>query len=311
MMTFEEFVSAVKKGIGIYFPTDFIGAEIDLVEKNNGIIKTGLIVHRQRVPISPTLYLNGFYQEYVGGVEFPELLETIARTCMENIPNELMLEDIDLSFFDSIKDQVICRLINQKENTGVLQQLPHKEFEDLAVVYRICITKRKNDIVTISVDNALMAQWGISLEELHALAVLNMERLFPPVLKPMTQVVIGTATEKEIGVNLLQDNDCFLPEHMYVLSNPMYLNGATALLYPNILERIRQVLGTDYYVLPSSIHETIILPKYFTYSENGLGDMVRDINASSVPLEEKLSDHIYEYSSEEKSLKQVRESLPE
>jgi len=312
MMTFSDFVSTVKNEVGSYLPPDFQDAEIKVnaIMKNNGITKTALTIRRPEENVCPTFYLNEFYQEYMEGKEIPELIETIAENYMKAIPRGQTLGNPDFASFDSVKSRITCRLVNQKENTAFLRQAPHRQMEDLAEIYQVSVMEHSDSIGTIKVDNALMNQWGVSPEELHTLAMQNTEQMYPPTLKSMEQVMKELIIGENGSGNLLQEDSPSQPELMYVLTNEMKLNGAAVLLYPNLLEQVQQVIGSDYYVLPSSIHEVLVIPKDDVHTKQELGKMVREINAQQVSPEERLSNCIYEYKADEKSLKQVKESLP-
>lgn len=90
---------------------------------------------------------------------------------------------------------------------------------------------------------------------------------------------------------------------MYVLSNAERLNGAAAILDAKTMEDISEKLGGDFVVLPSSIHETIVLPMNEDMDRQALETMVQDVNAGQVAPEERLSDHVYMYDSQEKEHK--------
>ncbi|MCR5604754.1 MAG: DUF5688 family protein [Lachnospiraceae bacterium] len=104
--------------------------------------------------------------------------------------------------------------------------------------------------------------------------------------------------------NLLEMYGISKEEHpsMYVLSNSITLNGAAALLDAKTMEDISQKLGGDFIVLPSSIHEVIVLPADVEMDRRDLEAMVQDVNAGEVAPEDRLSDHVYMYDSKEKEL---------
>jgi len=317
MMTFLDFVSAVKDGVGDYLPPDFQNAEIKInsITKNNGIVKTGLTIRKQEETLCPTLYLDEFYQMHVNekelsGKELEGLIETIAENYMEAIPKGHMLGDLDISSFDSVKSRIIFCLVNQKENAAFLRQAPYRKMEDLAEIYQISVMENENEAGSIKVNNTLMSLWDVSPEELHTAAIQNTERMYPATFQSMDQVIEALMTGEEGKGNLLQDSRDFQPGPMYVLTNEVKMNGAAVLLYPNILERVQQIIGSDYYVLPSSIHEVLVIPKDTPQTKQEMGRMVREVNIGQVSPEERLSNCIYEYRSDEKSLKQVKESLP-
>ena len=89
---------------------------------------------------------------------------------------------------------------------------------------------------------------------------------------------------------------------MYVLTNVAGINGASAILYNGILERFANRLNKDLYVIPSSIHETIIIPKEPDISVESLRELVCDVNNSEVQEDEVLADCVYEYSRQKRAI---------
>ena len=79
------------------------------------------------------------------------------------------------------------------------------------------------------------------------------------------------------------------------------INGAAAILNDTARQEIAEKLG-DFYVLPSSIHEVMIVPKSTGRSLEELELMVRSVNSSEVEPDEVLSDHVYEYDAKEHEL---------
>jgi hypothetical protein len=85
-------------------------------------------------------------------------------------------------------------------------------------------------------------------------------------------------------------------QKMYILSNHKGINGATCLLYENVLYEFAQLIQSDFYILPSSIHEIILVPYDKTISKETLADMVKDVNRTQVARDEVLSDRVYFFS---------------
>ena len=84
-------------------------------------------------------------------------------------------------------------------------------------------------------------------------------------------------------------------EKMYILSNHMRSYGAAALIYPEQLRKIAEEVGENYYVLPSSVHETIIVAESESPDKEELCSLIKEINETQVEAEEVLSDHAYYY----------------
>jgi|GEM_PF-73869 len=319
MMTLQEFGSAVKREVRGYLPPDYNRADITLapVTKNNAVAKTGLTIRKEDESICPIIYLEEYYEGYLKGGALSEQLEMVAAGYLEAASRESNLRQTDLiSFdFDKAKDYITCRLINQKDNAEFLKGVPHRPVEDLAVTYQLTVINYNDGVGTIKITNEIMRKWGISIEELNDLAIKNASRMYPATLRSMADVILELMKEDGAGENLLQGIDKPRLEQMYVLTNENMLNGASVILYPGVLDRVHQAVCSDYYILPSSIHEIIVIPKGIHSSEKEpekeLGEIVREANSVVVLPEERLSDCVYEYKKSDRTIKQVKGSLSE
>ena len=91
-----------------------------------------------------------------------------------------------------------------------------------------------------------------------------------------------------------------LPEkpEMYVISNAAKINGAASVLYEEHLHLLSERVGTDLYILPSSVHEVLAVSVEFG-TEFGtpeeLSQMVQDVNNEQLDLADRLSNNVYHY----------------
>ena len=134
-------------------------------------------------------------------------------------------------------------------------------------------------------------------------AIKNSPNVDPPVLVDMTNALF--APER---INLLDRDEPIAPEDlggMYVLTNESGTLGAAALFNPEVMVRAGELLGTDYYILPSSIHETILVPDTTGVSAKELSDMVKQANRTVVDEKDILSDDVYHYSKDTRAFDKV------
>ena len=130
-----------------------------------------------------------------------------------------------------------------------------------------------------------VAQWGVDVNEIHQLACDNTHKVFPYEFMTM-----NAAIEKLTGMAVSDEEDI-----LYILSNQMKSYGAAALLYPGCLEGIGMYLKDNYYILPSSVHEVIVVAEKDSPGSGRLGSMVREVNATQMEEEDILSNQIYYY----------------
>lgn len=274
--------------------------------KNNSIRLDGILIQREGEQVVPSIYLNHYYDRYVAGEPIEILTEQIIglsshhKTEITKLQNKINLTP------ENIRENLYFRLVNRQKNQHLLEGIPHRIFWDLAITFHFIVYEENEKIGSIMLTKEHLEAIGWSEEEVMQFALQNTPRLFPVQLRTMEEVLNELCRKENLSdEDLIQDN--FI-EPMYVLGNKRGINGAACILYPGMLNEIADKLQCDYYVLPSSIHELIIL-RNLNKSEDELGRMVREINRTQVPEEEVLSDSIYYYSIEQRELRQVPENL--
>ena len=313
-MDYRDFVERVKEQIKDFLPEKFSDAEVSIQEviKNNDCRLEGLCIKTRESNIIPTIYLNSYYDELKDGAKFEDILTAIAECYQEHyVTRNLDIEK--LQNYDQVKDKVICKLINKEANQDYLEDKSYTGLEDLAVIYQILLEKRGDDIATVTVTSDLLERFGVSLEDLHEQALKNTEVLQPHRLRGLNEVIIdmmagNIAKWEQISMDEARKKAAQRmpdePEKMYVLTNDTNINGAATILNDTVRQEIAEKIG-DFYVLPSSIHETLIVPKNAGLDAEQLGKIVKDVNRTQVAEPEILSDHVYEYDAKEHELFRV------
>lgn len=305
MMDFEEFKASVAEQIKDYLPEQYADASVTIqdVTKNNDQQLSGLMIRTEDNNIAPNIYLEQFYEQYTDGRDMEDILQNIADVRVSH-EMEQGFDISKLTDFDQVKDHIICKLVNAEMNQDYLADKPFTQVEDLAVIYAIDLGGNESGHMTAPITNKLLESYGITEQELHDIAIHN-----------LAESQIEFKTMRDVLVDMMfpegiQEGDprAFMlpPEEenpsMYVLSNADKLNGAAAILDSKTMEDISEKLGGDFIVLPSSIHEVIVLPVNEDMDRQTLEAMVQDVNAGQVAPEERLSDHVYMYDSQAKEL---------
>ena len=303
MMSFEEFREKILQEIRVRADGAFQVKKHDVI-KNNNAKQAGIAVVKEEADIGPCVYLDELYREYKSdGMKFDEIVDEIYRLILkydEDMP------DVDLSGFrnwETVQKDVYAKLINAEQNKELLEKIPHRDFMDLAVVYyAIARDQAQEDIGTILIYNGHMEIWGQEEENLYQTAMMNMradgEADFMTIETVVKHILPGIAFPKKDG-NASHDTD------MYILTNHHRRFGAAEILDKRTLRVVADKVGDGFIVLPSSVHETIILPPKEEAEYGRLADMVREVNDTQVDEEERLSDHVYVYSRDEEMLKIV------
>ena len=232
----------------------------------------------------------------------------------------------NLTDFETVKDQINCRLVNAQQNADDLSGRPHTMMGELAVTYHVELGKSGSGSMSAPITNHLMEMYGVNTEQLHSIALVNMEHLSPPRFKGMSETMAELLMPDAMTNGMSREEaaqviDTIFPreqdETMYVLSNEERLHGAAAVLNKGIMDEVTKRLGREYYILPSSIHEVLIIPKRDEMDLQSLESMVRDVNATQVSPKERLSDNVYAYDVKTHELfradrvaEQIREKKP-
>lgn len=289
-MTYYQFVQTVESKVKEVVK-DNIKVCTHTAEKNNGTIRKGITLTEQGINISPTIYLEEYYRLFQSGNSLDYIISDILRLYHEVRFQKSWNED-KISVYHGIKDKIIYRLINRKANENMLKDVPYIPYLDLAIVFCVLLEITKCGTATMQISNAHLKMWGVSEKELYKAAADNTCRFLPDDFSSMSRVI------EELTGLTQEDRD----EYMYVLSNHIRSYGAAAILYDGRLESIGAYLKSNYYILPSSIHEVIIVPEKAAPGKEHLSLMVDEINQTQLASEEILSDKAYYYDREKECL---------
>lgn len=295
-MKYEEFIEYIKTHLVSYFEPD-ASVIVHRVLKNNSMELDGVSVLRQNQNISPTLYLNDYYEEYLCGAPLKDILDELYHSFLQ--PHTAFPFSVsDFKNFRLMKEKIVYRLINYEQNTQLLADIPHRKFLDLAVVYYLLLHSDKKGNACILIRNEHLDFWNVEPEALHQYAEKNTPILLPAVIQPMEDVIHSflelnpEAEDSELFGSFEEQTD-LLP--IYVLTNESHINGASVLLYEDLIQKLSAKTEENFFILPSSIHEVILAPASGGLSKASLDLMVKDVNQKEVSPLERLSDHVYFY----------------
>ncbi|EOS71969.1 hypothetical protein C818_00116 [Lachnospiraceae bacterium MD308] len=287
-MTYYQFVQAVEGRIKEAVK-ESVAVRIHTAEKNNGTIRRGLTLTEQDINISPTIYLEEYYRQFQNGGSLDHITSDILR-----LYNEVRFQkswgEEKLYDYSQVKEKVIYRLVNYESNEKMLRNVPYIVYLDLAIVFCVLLEVTKYGTATMAIRNDHLDLWGVEKEELYRQASENTSKFLPDDFSSMSAVIEELTEESEAHISF-EDKE----EEMYVLSNRIHSYGAAAILYSGRMEGIGMYLKSNYYVLPSSVHEVIVVPEKAAVEKEDLSAMVAEINRTQVEAEEVLSDHAYYY----------------
>lgn len=263
------------------------------VMKNNGVVLRGITLMQDDSNISPTIYLNPYYDAYENG---DTTIGTVIDEVIDTYERNKINRSIDMKFFlnyETVRSRIIFKLINTEKNRELLRDVPYIPFHDLSIVFQCLVSEERFGNASILIHNVHLQLWKVNARELYECALENTPLLQGYELADMNTVLEEMKALGGIDDEEIEDMQQEVP--MYVLSNKSRINGASCILYKDILKDFAMVVDKDLYVLPSSIHEVILLPSDGTQESEQLKEMVREINQSQVEKEEVLSDSVYYY----------------
>ena len=305
MIDIREFVEKMKSEVREYLPDDVAeDIQIDdvVVVKMNDQKLHGITFKMPGVDAAPTLYVNEMYEAYKDGTDFDYLVTEMANMYSAS-RNAVTPPQVDLSY-DNIKDNLTVRLLEKKRNREFLATMPYVSVgHGLAVIADINMGEDRGGEWRIAVNNNVLESLGVDKERLFSDAMSNAKIYDSAELVDMTNALFSPVKN-----NLLDRDEPLGPDElggMYVLTNSTGSLGAAALFYPDVKEKAAELLGSDYYILPSSTHEVILVPDTAGINPKELCEMVKQANRTVVDEKDILSDNVYHYSRDERRLDKV------
>lgn len=283
-MNYQQFILATKENVALSLGAD-THLQIHTTLKNNGRERIGITIIEEHINISPTIYLEEYYKQYQDGFPLECIVESIIDL-YHDVKFEHSWDMCMLKDFSSIQSKIAYKIIHAEKNEKLLKTIPYVAYLDFAIVFYILHEANESGTATIPITYPLLKLWNVSLDALQKTAFENTPTLLPATFKPMQLVI------KELSGNNLQYENGE-EELMYVLSNSLGVFGASCILYRDVLREIGEELGENYYLLPSSIHEMIIVPESKSPNREHLNEMVTEINETQVETEDVLSDCVY------------------
>lgn len=316
MIAEKVFAEGVAKDIRNYLPPEYENADFQVVQKNknNGVQLIGVQVNLSGKDLSPIIYVEQFFDEIRQGEPVDEVMNRFARCVEKSGRAPFMDSGIDLMNYDSLKEHLAIKLVNTQTNRKMLQEMPHENIEDLSVICYVDFpVDSREGKATMEVRNQYLSIWNIDEKALFQQARANTQPINTPVLQTMFGTWKSLFDEDACVKNLLDENttEFGLSSHetAYILTNMEMKYGAAMITQPEVLNKLEQLFPEGFYVLPSSVHEVLIVPDNGEMELKMLGEMVREVNKNEVERQEVLSDRVYSYDKEKHQIRQEPDSI--
>ena len=293
MQTQKEFTKSIIKEVENIMGNGYKVKVLDTEKINMGRLHA-LVILKDRVNLSQNFYIEELYRDYqTGRMTIREMAGRIASSCYNSIDSIEELKGLGKYINDKewAEERLFLQLINSNKNKSLLENSVHMDFNGLSLVLYILAADNKTSMCKARVTKAMCQNYGWDEKETLDYALENTARLFPyhiSTIQGILQEALNTTNIETKGLPST-GND------MLVLTNERQTNGAATIFYPGVLKEISEKHGTSLFLIPSSIHEFLILEDNGIYDPVELENMVKEVNSSSVLPEELLSDNVYYY----------------
>ncbi len=308
MLTYEEFKNTFSSKFPEVMGAEFQGYELKMmpVVKRGKSLDGFTFCPREKeegISVMPTFYFNDIYEAYCVDEDITRSLYEISSTMKKSIETgQFMSQDID---FTKIKKNVIAELVNTENGTDYLYDYPHRDYLNLTVVYRWVVKADETGIYSSMIDNSLMEVAGLTEEDLYKYAMKNTKRIVPPSIKTFDSVV--RKMMRQSGKTDYEIRKCIgstpSDQKIYVITNKHSFRASTALLFKDVLCSIAQKVESDYYVVPTSVNESLIVPVKAGIEPLRLQEMLIDSNQMFCGEDDQiLSNTLYFFDSDKSKL---------
>lgn len=248
---FKAFVGAMQERLEARYPDCEVRAV--QTDKNNGVRLTGIVIMQDGENVTPNIYMEGFYREYLDGRRMEDI-EADAARLYEGCRIKGGLSLPDMTDFEAVRGLICFKPVNRERNREKLKSMPHRDFLDLAIVYFVPVTIGGEKSGTITVTDHMFRLWQTDEETLYGYALENTRRLYPVILQSLEDVIRDVMGD-DAPEGLFPERDGIPAVPLYVLRcNKGDMSSAAAILYGDILREFGQEHG-NFYILPSSIRE--------------------------------------------------------
>lgn len=259
-MTNEEFIKYVTAHIRDYLPADFKDAEVrtDTIVRPNDEKYTGLALLSPGRTVGPRIPLEEYAEMQRSGRSLDDIMVDIAETiATSKLP--MISAGADLGDFGSIRESLTTKLCDPENSRDYLTDKPWTPVGEWGLLYRVKLLAGDGIVGSAPITNEMLAAWDMDVETLHREAVASESGRDPAWMCSIMDVTMGGAPSDS---NLLDSSQRLnpSPHELYVLSNRSHFNGACVVGWEGVLDRVGELLGDDFAVIPTSIHEVLIAP---------------------------------------------------
>lgn len=297
-MDYKFFKKVVERRFNEFLPEKYrdMRLEIKKIPKINGEVDSiYLLDEKKNLKATPTIYLSDMFEHYNVVKDFDVVIKSAVDKMIKGF-NEANNCEID---FNNSDEKIVFQFINFEQNKELLKNIPHRKYLDLAIIYRFLISIEEEGIKSFIINNSVLDKLGYLEEDLYERAVVNTEKIFTPTIRSMNDAIRYILDNNNAPNEMIEEfaSDRQTEKIMWIISNPLGINGAISMFYEDKLYNLANNINSDLYIMPSSIHEVIAVSSKFGNADD-LAKLVREVNLQEVSLNERLSNQVYYYDRE-------------
>ncbi len=330
---FEEFKMKLADAIVDYLPESLKQGEIrfsEVTKSGLGTI-TGMTISTEDSAVAPCLYINSAFEDHKAyGSSIAAIAESMAEAFSRAVIDQPSFNEVagiqammQGNFnWDTVSSIIQIKAVPATDNDAFLMNVPHRKQGDMCEVCLMDFGSSKDGSMHCIVSENIYEHLGVSMDVMFETARENTLMQNPVHVTSMVDMIYGlqNGVEPESVTNFA-DEIAALPEAgalgdlevpMLVMTNENKINGAAAVFLPPVMDALAEKYPDGFYILPSSVHELIVIPKT---GEGGLeleelNEMVRQVNDTELSPQDILSNHVHEYDSAAKQVYIAGDRMP-
>lgn len=317
MYTYNQFKTLMAQKIGAYLETEdrsILSVDLFSKERNNNQQVDSLNIkmkYRDELQnMTPTIDIAPIYSMYrANGGDFEATMNAVVADFSAKLDRMPAWDTKKIDSVPYILENCFIRLVNRSTNENIIENCPHTEFHDLEMVYRVLVSQEADNMASYLVTNDVLEKTGISQEVLHEAAYKNTREMLPIRAEKLTDIVrnnmISNGMDEEMVKEMIPDGD------QIVLTNEKFIYGATSMIYPDVLQKLAEEYDSSFVVMPSSVNQVILTPMADNAAMREiyvLSEMVEDVNRTTVNIEDQLSNEVYFYNKNTRTLLPVADA---
>lgn len=292
-MQYDDFLIIIQDDLKPYLPENMQDAEIQIsnLNKEMGEPYQGISIRQPDQKQRIMMDLRTYYQLLEKGVSYKAILKEIAEQIKEG--KERSEVALGAENYENIKDKLVIEVTGKEKYAEVLSEIPHTDIEDMVIIYRVVFSEDEHGRMSGLVNNDMLQRYGITVQQLHEDAIKATQASQPLQIQSITKVL------NELSGGIAGDLGG-IPEFIYVATNRAANRGASVLAYPDFMETAAKQMQGNFFLIPSSIHEVLLVRETGSEDYREIEDMIKEINETLVSPNERLTNHAYHYDSSEK-----------